>query len=381
MSVPVAALTGGAGGSELDAPGTTPPPQSVTAPLDDTAGGGGGVAGDRGRPSGGSAPIPFPGEEAVEDELVGSGSEALIEDGENDAAEGSASMSLSRGGGAATTRGGSGRGRGRGRGGGRGGNNVAQAKAARAVTAGKKAANLPGTSQLPTARVKKIIMTDPDVAGCGKEATFVIGKACELYIHHLVDEAYTQARLSQRKAVYYKDIAQAVKTNTHLDFLCDVMPQTIPLSVALAERQRHSEYEAALDTGSLVASQGPVGNNGNVAENASLAGAEAEDSIAGTGFDSDAERVRTHSQLTAGGKKVNKKSRNIRANKHAAKGGTLGAAEELAGSSDVEEADVVRGVEEEDEEDAERDLLRAAADDADSNDEGNEHSTAMELDR
>lgn len=150
MSVPVAALTGGAGGSELDSPGTTPPAQSVTAPLDDTAGGGGGVAGDQGRPSGGSAPIPFPGEEDVEDERVGSGSEE---------AEGSASVSFSRGGGgAAAARGASGRGRGRGRGGGRGGNNVAQAKAARAVTAGKKAAHLPGTSQLPTARVKKIIM-------------------------------------------------------------------------------------------------------------------------------------------------------------------------------------------------------------------------------
>jgi hypothetical protein len=159
MSVPVAALTGGAGGSELDAPGTIPPPQSVTAPLDDTAGGGGGVAGDQGRPSGGSAPIPFPGEEDVEDERVGSGSEALGgEDGEEDAPEGSASARFSRGGGAAATRGGSGRGRGRGRGGWKGGNNVAQAKAARAVTAGKKAANLPGTSQLPTARVKKIIM-------------------------------------------------------------------------------------------------------------------------------------------------------------------------------------------------------------------------------
>lgn len=167
------------------------------------------------------------------------------------------------------------------------------------------------------------------------------------------------------------------------------MPQTIPLSVALAERQRHSEYEAALDTGSLVASQASIGNNGNVGENGSLAGAEADESVAGTGLDSDAEKVRTHSQLTAGGKKVNKKSRNIRANKRSAKDGASGAAEEMAGSSDLEEADVALGAPaaghdeegEEDEEEAERDLQGSAADDGDSNEEDDEDPAAMEVDR
>lgn len=164
------------------------------------------------------------------------------------------------------------------------------------------------------------------------------------------------------------------------------MPQTIPLSVALAERQRHSEYEAALDTGSLVASQASIGNNGNVAENGSLAGAEADDSVTGTGLDSDAEKVRTHSQLTAGGKKVNKKSRNIRANKRSAKDGASEAAEEMAGSSDLEEADAARGDrvaghEGEDEEEAERGLQGSAADDGYSNEGDDEDAAAMEVDR
>lgn len=30
----------------------------------------------------------------------------------------------------------------------------------------------------------------------------------ELYIHHLVEAAYTQARLDKRKAVVYKDICE-----------------------------------------------------------------------------------------------------------------------------------------------------------------------------
>lgn len=168
------------------------------------------------------------------------------------------------------------------------------------------------------------------------------------------------------------------------------MPQTIPLSVALAERQRHSDYEAALDTGSLVAPQAAVGNNGSAAKNGSLTGVDADDSVAGTGLESDAEKVRTHSQLTAGGKKVNKKSRNIRANKRG-KDGDSGAVEEMAESSDLEEADdVVRRApaagldgdeEDEDEDEAERDPRGPAADEADSAEEDEEDPTAMEVDR
>lgn len=46
------------------------------------------------------------------------------------------------------------------------------------IAAALRASRKPGTSQLPTARVKKIILSDPDVDACGKEATFAIGKAC-----------------------------------------------------------------------------------------------------------------------------------------------------------------------------------------------------------
>lgn len=63
-----------------------------------------------------------------------------------------------------------------------------------------------------------------------------------------MDEAYTQARLDKRKAVVYKDVARAIKHTPHLEFLMDVVPMSMPLSQALAERQRHFDFAAALET-------------------------------------------------------------------------------------------------------------------------------------
>lgn len=58
------------------------------------------------------------------------------------------------------------------------------------------------------------VKKSPQRLGLGTELTFswtawhALSSLQELYIHHLVDEAYTQARLSQRKAVFYKDIGE-----------------------------------------------------------------------------------------------------------------------------------------------------------------------------
>ncbi|CAO1624148.1 unnamed protein product [Parajaminaea phylloscopi] len=258
------ALTGGAGGGVLDSPGTTPPPGAITAPLDDAAGGGGGVAANEGE---GDAPIPFPGEEDDIDEegdeeagaAVGqgnsrvriaddsamdtedrpadeSGADQDDEEDEEDDGDGDddASRSLAAAGAGTGTKG-------------KGAAAAAAAAAAAQSNAGasssKRLVGQPGTSQLPVARVKKIILSDPDVDSCGKEATFAIGKACEIYIHHLVESAYTQARLDKRKAVVYKDVSRAIKSTPYLEFLMDVVPAAVPLSLALAERQRHLDFE------------------------------------------------------------------------------------------------------------------------------------------
>ncbi|CAO1623382.1 unnamed protein product [Sympodiomycopsis kandeliae] len=249
MSVPVAALDGGAGGNPLDSPGTSPGPGSVTAPLGDSAGGGGTVAGDSDQAD---APIPFPGEEddeaaAAQDEDEEMRQESAAQHVGSSVAPGEATESSDVAG-PSIPAGGSEKSKGKGKSKSKKAEISAEASAAAAKAKADKKVPA-GTCQLPTARVKKIIMSDPDVDSCGKEATFAIGKACEIYIHHLVDAAYTQARLDKRKAVVYKDVAKAIRNTPHLEFLMDVVPTSMPLSQALLERQRHSDFAAALETG------------------------------------------------------------------------------------------------------------------------------------
>lgn len=94
----------------------------------------------------------------------------------------------------------------------------------------------------------------------------------EIYIHHLVDAAYTQARLDKRKAVVYKDVARAIKNTPHLDFLMDVVPMAMPLSQALAARQRHSDYAVALETTGSSDAAGVGINGGNANGSTEYAG-------------------------------------------------------------------------------------------------------------
>lgn len=161
MSVPVAALSGGAGGNPLDSPGTTPPPGSVTAPLGDSAGGGGGVAADANE---GGAPIPFPGEEDDNDDEDTDDAEAtrdmntttetaVREEGAGAGGEDGAGPSEPK------AKGGPGKGKGKGRGqGSKGGAGAAASDpTARPPKSSDKIQPL-GSCQLPTARVKKIIM-------------------------------------------------------------------------------------------------------------------------------------------------------------------------------------------------------------------------------
>lgn len=252
-SIPTPALDGGAGGIVLDFPGTTAIRGTASATLRNSAGGGQGVAG-----SGitGNAPISIPGpeeadeqqQEAALDAAVGSAGEDEVmaedESGPEDDREEDEEEEEER----------------------EDPNGRSKTTDASAVDAGpstsknaaarvlkttgaaatfKKAAGQSGISQLPTARVKKIILSDPDVDSCGKEATFAIGKACEIYIHHLVESAYTQARLDKRRAVVYKDVSRAIKNTPYLEFLMDVVPAAMPLSLALTERQRHLDFEGA----------------------------------------------------------------------------------------------------------------------------------------
>ncbi|KAJ1898087.1 hypothetical protein GGI01_003325 [Coemansia sp. RSA 376] len=84
-----------------------------------------------------------------------------------------------------------------------------------------------GTSNLPAARVRRIIKEDKDIFACGSESLFLISRATEYFIDSLVRESYEFSRLDKRKTVQYKDMAKAVQSIEQYDFLADIIPPTV----------------------------------------------------------------------------------------------------------------------------------------------------------
>ncbi|KAF1821362.1 uncharacterized protein K489DRAFT_305856, partial [Dissoconium aciculare CBS 342.82] len=87
-----------------------------------------------------------------------------------------------------------------------------------------------GSVSLPLARVKKIINVDPDIAQCSNNAAFLITLATELFLQHLVEQAFNQVKgehaVKARRNVQYRDVANAVSRVENLEFLTDVVPKT-----------------------------------------------------------------------------------------------------------------------------------------------------------
>lgn len=102
------------------------------------------------------------------------------------------------------------------------------------------AAEATGTTQLPLSRIKKIIAIDPELAACSNPGAFLIAQATELFIAHLASSAHTVVRSERkpRKVIQYKDLAAAVARNENLEFLSDVVPQTVPFKEAKAMKGR-----------------------------------------------------------------------------------------------------------------------------------------------
>ncbi|KAK0388610.1 hypothetical protein NLU13_4853 [Sarocladium strictum] len=87
-----------------------------------------------------------------------------------------------------------------------------------------------GTNQLPLSRVKKVISQDSDIHMCSNNAAFVITLATEMFLQRLAEESHNQAKLERkpRRNIQYKDVANAVASHDHLEFLEDVVPKTVP---------------------------------------------------------------------------------------------------------------------------------------------------------
>ncbi|WFD44888.1 hypothetical protein MPSI1_003560 [Malassezia psittaci] len=115
-----------------------------------------------------------------------------------------------------------------------------------------------GTTVFPVARISKIIKADSAVDICSKEATFLISAATvrrtiliqELFVKRFVEDACVNARMDKRKMVRYDDMAKATLQNEYFDFLRDVVPMPVPLSVAMQQRNElGKDHERDSDAG------------------------------------------------------------------------------------------------------------------------------------
>lgn len=60
------------------------------------------------------------------------------------------------------------------------------------------------------ARVKKIINTDEDIGSCSNNAAFVITVATEMFMQHLVEQAYNivKSERKPRRNIQYRDVGE-----------------------------------------------------------------------------------------------------------------------------------------------------------------------------
>ncbi|TQS39054.1 hypothetical protein Golomagni_00426 [Golovinomyces magnicellulatus] len=86
-----------------------------------------------------------------------------------------------------------------------------------------------GTTQLPFSRVKKIIATDQDIQIMSNAGAFVITSATEMFIQHLAQEAHkvVKSERKPRRNIQYRDLATAISNHENLEFLVDIVPNTM----------------------------------------------------------------------------------------------------------------------------------------------------------
>ncbi|KAF2075805.1 hypothetical protein CYY_002888 [Polysphondylium violaceum] len=96
---------------------------------------------------------------------------------------------------------------------------------ASATTATRKPRS--SATQLPIARVRRIMKSDKDVKIISADALFLVTKSTEMFLDYLVKEAYKKTTGDSRKILSYKDLAAAVGDIDSLEFLDDIIPEKV----------------------------------------------------------------------------------------------------------------------------------------------------------
>jgi chromatin accessibility complex protein 1 len=85
-------------------------------------------------------------------------------------------------------------------------------------------------------RVKNLLKDDPEIKSISTEACFAVAKATELFVAALVGRAAARMQAAGRDAsLDYGDVAAVVAEAEPLDFLADVIPQTVKAAALLAK--------------------------------------------------------------------------------------------------------------------------------------------------
>ncbi|PLW46824.1 hypothetical protein PCASD_05983 [Puccinia coronata f. sp. avenae] len=78
--------------------------------------------------------------------------------------------------------------------------------------------------QLPMARIKKLVKSDPDIKMIANEVTVLLDKACEIFINEITVRAFLVANSLNRRTVNNSDVAMAISQSDMFDFLIDIVP-------------------------------------------------------------------------------------------------------------------------------------------------------------
>uniref|UniRef100_A0A7S2S448 Transcription factor CBF/NF-Y/archaeal histone domain-containing protein n=1 Tax=Mucochytrium quahogii TaxID=96639 RepID=A0A7S2S448_9STRA len=92
-------------------------------------------------------------------------------------------------------------------------------------------------SDLPLARIKRIMKADEDVRMVSAEAPVMFARACRMFILEITKRAWLEAEDSKRRTLQKEDVHAAILKTDIYDFLVDVVDGTIE------EEQRQMKFE------------------------------------------------------------------------------------------------------------------------------------------
>ncbi|KAL4853330.1 Nuclear transcription factor Y subunit C-6 [Chlorella vulgaris] len=83
-------------------------------------------------------------------------------------------------------------------------------------------------------RVKNLVKEDTEIKPLSGDACFALGKATELFLESIAAKAAAHMQVAGRDAALeYSDVAAVVAETEALDFLQDIIPQTVKAAALL----------------------------------------------------------------------------------------------------------------------------------------------------